>query len=333
MSQKTWSGSSSLDRKYEWLFKIKGVKKEMRSPLWVAMDSANLLIASDNRRVREMQDMSWNLINMYLSNLEMAAGEGEGRVRDLCAQTAKSLFDSSINNGVIEFVVKSILRLRDGDADGLVETLHAAAGWYEASKSRDRSDPAAYSTLKTKNGFLPLVDQPISGLIGFGAQNPQGPIARVLHSTVVAVTAMALGRNTWLLGTCSCRGVYNDDVRFITLPYFDTCGSEQDSRVIMNLDSSVDTGRVQFRALHPLPHAVVAHLTGGGARRWIMLNLWWYRGNRSVSRGRAWGRRESGCIWVWGRQQEEGKTALQRLVPSKRLATAVSADFVERLSA
>ncbi len=32
----------------------------------------------------------------------------------------------------------------------------------------------------------------------------------------------------------------------------------------MNLDSSVDTGRVQFRALHPLPHAVTAHLVGGG---------------------------------------------------------------------
>jgi hypothetical protein len=121
MSQKTWSGSFSLDRKYEWLFKIKGVKKEMRSPLWVAMDSANRLIASDNRRVREMQDMSWNLINMYLSYLEMAAGEVEGLVRDLCAQTAKSLFDSSINNGVFEYVVVSILRLCDGDADGLVD--------------------------------------------------------------------------------------------------------------------------------------------------------------------------------------------------------------------
>ena len=41
----------------------------------------------------------------------------------------------------------------------------------------------------------------------------------------------------------------------------------------------------------------------------------------------------SGCLWVWGRQQEEGETALQRLVPPKRLAAAVSADFVERLSA
>ncbi len=41
----------------------------------------------------------------------------------------------------------------------------------------------------------------------------------------------------------------------------------------------------------------------------------------------------SGCIWVWGRQQEGGETALQRLVPPKRLAAAVSADFVERLSA
>ncbi len=41
----------------------------------------------------------------------------------------------------------------------------------------------------------------------------------------------------------------------------------------------------------------------------------------------------SGCLWVWGRQQEEGKTALQRLVPPKRLAAEVSADFVERLSA
>ena len=48
------------------------------------------------------------------------------------------------------------------------------------------------------------------------------------------------------------------------LPYLDTCGSEQDSRVLMNLDSSVDTGRVQFRALHLLSHAVAAHLVGGG---------------------------------------------------------------------
>jgi hypothetical protein len=127
-----------------------------------------------------MQDMSWNLINMYVSNLEMAAGEGEGLVRDLYVQTAKYLFDRSINNGVIEFVVVSILRLRDGDADCLVETLHAAAGCYTASKSKDRPDSAEYSTLQTENGVLPLVGQPISGVIGFGAHNPRGPIARVL---------------------------------------------------------------------------------------------------------------------------------------------------------
>ncbi len=84
------------------------------------------------------------------------------------------------------------------------------------------------------------------------------------QSSVAAATAMAMERNTWFLGTCSCWGVYKDDVRFISLPYLDTCGPEQDNRAIMNLDSSVDTGRVQFRALHPLPHAVAAHLVGGG---------------------------------------------------------------------
>jgi hypothetical protein len=50
--------------------------------------------------------------------------------------------------------------------------------------------------------------------------------------------------------TCSCRGVYKDDVRFITLPYLDMCGSEQDNIVIMNLDSSVGwilSGRVHSR--------------------------------------------------------------------------------------
>jgi hypothetical protein len=60
VSKKTRSGASSLDRQFEWFFKVKGVKKEMRSPLWVAMDTANLLIASDNVRVRELQDLSWN---------------------------------------------------------------------------------------------------------------------------------------------------------------------------------------------------------------------------------------------------------------------------------
>ena len=176
VSQKTHSGASSLDRQYEWFFKVKGVKKEMRSPLWAAMDSANLLIASDNVRVRELQDLSWNLINMYLSNVEMAAGSGEGRFRDLCIQTAKSLLASSLNNGVVELVVATILHLRDGEAEGLVETLHAAAGWYEGSKSRDRTGPW-YSAWSTANGYLPLAGRPIRGVIGI--QNPQGPIERL----------------------------------------------------------------------------------------------------------------------------------------------------------
>jgi hypothetical protein len=76
VSQKTRSGASSLDRKYEWLFKVKGVKKELRSPLWVAMDSANLLIASDNRRVREMQDMSWNSDKHVFIQLGDGSGSG-----------------------------------------------------------------------------------------------------------------------------------------------------------------------------------------------------------------------------------------------------------------
>ena len=113
-----------------------------------------------------------------LASLEMAAVAGKGRVRDLCARTAQSLFDSSINNGVIEFVVAHILHLRDGDADGLVETLQAAAGWFAASKSRDAPGPRAYSVLPTLNGFLPLVGRPIGGVISSGPHNPQGPIER-----------------------------------------------------------------------------------------------------------------------------------------------------------
>ena len=74
-----------------------------------------------------MQDLSWNLINMYLSNVEMAAGAEEGRVRDLCIQTAKALLDSSLNNGVVELVVATILHLRDGEIDGLVDA--PCSGW------------------------------------------------------------------------------------------------------------------------------------------------------------------------------------------------------------
>jgi hypothetical protein len=56
-------------------------------------------------------------------------------------ETAESLSASSLINGVIKLVVGIILRLRDRDHDGLVETLHEAAGCYEALKSRDRSVP------------------------------------------------------------------------------------------------------------------------------------------------------------------------------------------------
>ena len=135
VSQKTRSGASSLDRQFEWFFKVKGVKKEMRSPLWVAMDTANLLIASDNVRVRALQDVSWKLINMYLANVEMAAGAEEGRFRDVCVQTATALRASSLNNGVVELVVATIMHLREGTFDGLLETLHAAAGCTRARKA------------------------------------------------------------------------------------------------------------------------------------------------------------------------------------------------------
>ena len=123
---------------------------------------------------------------MYLSNVEMAAGAKEGTFRDLCRQTAKSLFASSLNNGVVELVVASILHLRDGEADGLVEPLQAAAGWFEASKSRDRTGPWAYSVWATSNRYLPLVGRLIRGFIGI--KNPQGPIERAAKFSVAAAS-------------------------------------------------------------------------------------------------------------------------------------------------
>ena len=260
VSQKTRSGASSLDRQFEWFFKVKGVKKEMRSPLWVAMDTANLLIASDNVRMRALQDVSWKLINMYLANVEMAAGAEEGRFRDVCVQTATALRASSLNNGVVELVVATIMHLREGTFDGLLETLHAAAGWYEGSKSRDRTGPW-YSTWPTVNQFLPLTGRPIRGVIGI--KYPQGPIERAANFSVAAATERAVARNLWTVGECPCCEWYEDNERIISVPFPERSGFNLDNRLIMDLVETGETGRKLFRSSPAMPDHIVNQMLVG----------------------------------------------------------------------
>ena len=261
VSQKTRSGASSLDRHFEWFFRVKGVKKEMRSPLWVAMDVANLLIASDNVRVRELQDLSWNLINMYLTSVEMAGKAGEGRLRDLCKQTASSLLASNLNNGVVELVVDTILHLRDGEADGLIETLHAAAGWYEGSKSRDRVGPR-YSTWPTANGFLPLMGRPIRGVIGI--KYPQGPVERLAGFLIAGAVERAEEQNLWTVGLCNCCERNDASNRMISVPCAERSGFNQDNRVLMDFVTTGPNGRPLFFATPAMPPEAVMAVCGGG---------------------------------------------------------------------
>ena len=232
----------------------------MRNPLWVAMDTANLLIASDDVRVRALQDVSWNLINVYLSNLEMAAVAGEGRLRDLCVQTAKDLFDSSLNNGVVELVVATIMHLREGAFDGLVETLHAAGGWYEGSKSRDRSGPW-YSTWPTVNKFLPLTGRPIRGVIGI--QYPQGPIEKFSEFAVAAAIERAEERNLWTVGECDCCERNETGNRLISVPCAARSGFNKDNRLYMEHIATGGDGRPLFCSTPAMPTEAVQAMCGG----------------------------------------------------------------------
>ena len=261
VSQKTRSGASSLDRQFEWFFKVKGVKKEMRSPLWVAMDTANLLIASDNVRMRALQDVSWKLINMYLANVEMAAGAEEGRFRDVCVQTATALRASSLNNGVVELVVATIMHLREGTFDGLLETLHAAAGWYEGSKSRDRTGPW-YSTWPTVNQFLPLTGRPIRGVIGI--KYTQGPIERLAGFLVAGAIERAEERNLWTVGACDCCERNEASNRMISVPCAARSGFNQDNRLLMDFFTTGQNGRPVFFATPAMPSEAVQAICGGG---------------------------------------------------------------------
>ena len=253
------------DREQEWLFRIKGVKEGARKALWAAMDIGNNLFASHDKRTLKRQEYTWLTMDAYLETRADIGLEGEGIYLGN-ERLAEKILNYDYTQSA-RFIVDSMRLIMKGDDDGAEEALRVAARCFSASQDRGQALLANSGCVQTKNSFLPLRGQPISGTCWFGPVKLQAPVrpAAASRFSVTAVTDHLLARNLWETGECECD--FHDSVcpvRIISFPNSGNIGIDPENRTVMSQESESDdiAGR-RSRCLTPLPRWVAESLAEG----------------------------------------------------------------------